>query len=142
MNWTRFALAGVAGFVVSFATGAIWHIPLFGDFYAEQIAEIARPGRGVGLIAVASVVRGFLFAYIYPLGYSGGSPLREGAKFGLLMGLVTAFPTAVYYSQVAFASMAFMWVELIFWVIQGPMIGVAIAYVFGSQAGAKAPAAE
>ena len=79
------------------------------------------------------VIQGFVMSYIYPLGYKGGPPAIEGAKFGLAMGLFTAMTAGVYFARFNFSSMSWFWMELIFFLIQGAIAGAVIGMVYGSQ---------
>lgn len=131
MNWSRFVIAGVAGFIVLFGLGFAWHVPIFGGFYAEQIFRIARPEMILPTIIIAEIIRAFILAYIYPIGYKGGSPVTEGAKFGIMLGLFTAMMPLIYFARYEYASMAFFWVEGAFFVIQGAIAGIVIALIYG-----------
>ncbi len=129
----KLVLAGVAGFVGMFAFGYIWHVPLLGEFYGQQTGPIALPEMAMPTIILAEIIRAFLLAYIYPLGYKGGSPGMEGHRFGVLMGLFTAMLPLVYVSQLNFASFNWFCVEGLFFVIQGAIAGLIVALIYGGQ---------
>ena len=133
MDVKKLVLGGVVGFVVLFGFGFIWHVPLLGGFYAEQTAAVALPQMVLPVIILAELIRGFLMAYAYPLGYKGGSPVVEGARFGLLMGLFTAMLPLIYVSRLNFSSFNWFWAEGAFFAIQGVLAGIAIAYVHGKR---------
>lgn len=135
MGVKKLVLGGAVGFVVLFAAGFIWHVPLLGGFYAEQTAAIALPEMVLPVIILAEIIRGFVMAYVYPLGYKGGSPVIEGARFGVLMGLFTAMLPLIYVSRLNFTSFNWFWAEGVFFLIQGALAGIAIAYVHGGKKG-------
>ena len=135
MNWNKFLLAGVVGSVVVFVIGWVWHVPLFGSFYAEQQATIRRGEVMMELIVLAEIVRGFVLAYIYPFGYKGGAPWLEGLRFGVILGLFACVGALVALSVLNFASPAWFWMQAIFLIIQQAAAGIGIAYVYGTQGG-------
>jgi len=80
---------------------------------------------------VAFLVEAFLLAFIYPIGYRGGSPRVEGIRFGMYMGFVVSFPHFFHtYAMVNVdfysAVLAIVWTVAI-WGIAG----ILIALVYG-----------
>ncbi|MCZ6556921.1 MAG: DUF1761 domain-containing protein [SAR324 cluster bacterium] len=131
MNWNRFILSGAAAFVVMFVMGFVWHVPLFGAYYAEQASALLKAEMVLPVIILAEVIRAFVLAYVYPLGYKGGAPLVEGGRFGLMMGLFTAMLPLIYVSRYNYTSFNWFWVEGLFFLIQGAAAGIIIAYIHG-----------
>jgi hypothetical protein len=131
MNWARFFLAAVVGYLVIVAAGGIWHLELFKAVYAEQLAKVLRPEPILPAIAGAEGARAILFALIYPVGYRGGAPWREGLRFGLLMALLSAAAFGIVFAQINVLSPTWLWMESVFFVIQGCIVGVVIAYCYG-----------
>jgi hypothetical protein len=66
---------------------------LMGDFYESAAGGAVREQPLLVPIGLAHLVVGFIMAYMYPKGYEGGSPLGEGLKFGVIIGLLWWFPT-------------------------------------------------
>jgi hypothetical protein len=131
MNWARFILASVVGYLVLVAAGGLWHLELFRAFYAQQLAAVARPGPLLPEIAAAEGVRAVGFALVYAIGYRGGPPWWEGLRFGLLMALLSAAVIVITYAQLKVASPAWVWMETAFFVIQCGIVGVVIGYCYG-----------
>ena len=135
MNWTRLSLAAAGGVVVMCGLHFVWHAPLFGNFYLEQNAAIRAPEIAVPGIFLAEAIRALVLAFIYPFGYKGGAPAMEGVRFGILMGLFSAMPLLIYVSRYNYSSFTWFWVEGLFFVIQGAIAGIVIAYIHGTGAG-------
>ncbi len=92
MNWTRIALAGVAGFVAYFILGGV----LFGmlPFLTTEFQKypaVYRSQEGqmkfMRLGMVAMLVAMLVLAIMYAMLYQGGSRMLEGASFGALIGI-------------------------------------------------------
>src|SRR5688572_6463972 len=76
------ALAGTY-LVLTFPIAAIWHLVLFPDVYA---AANLRPQPLVVLGLLSTVLQALVVAYVYPRIRGDGPPVREGMRFGLVMG--------------------------------------------------------
>jgi hypothetical protein len=138
MNWNKLVLSGVLGALVMVVIGYIWHVPLFGGFYNEQWSSVARPELILWVAVLGEILRGFLLAYIYPIGYKGGQPSMEGLRFGVLLGLFAAMLSLIYFGVFNFASAAWFWAEAAYAVIQTGAAGVVIGLAYGTQAGKAA----
>jgi hypothetical protein len=133
MNWTRCLIAGLVAAVVMVGVGILWHAVLFTAAY-DALMKAADPARLYPVAIVIEVIRGFLFAYIYPQGYRGGAPWMEGLRFGILMALVSAAIPALYISVLTVGSASWFWADMIFLLVQGAIAGIAIALVYGTAA--------
>lgn len=86
METKRFVAAWVVYLVLTFALGFTWHLVLFEDLY-RRLAVYSRLDDPIFALGVLSIlIQGAVLAWIYPRFQSGGSPIAEGLKFGLLMG--------------------------------------------------------
>ena len=130
MNWARFFLAAVVAYLIMVATGGLWHLELFKGFYAVQLAKVLRPEPIFPGIAAAEGVRAVVFALIYPIGYRGGAPWKEGLRFGLLMAFLSAAHFGITYSQFDVSTPAWLAMELVFFIAQCGIAGIAIAYCY------------
>jgi hypothetical protein len=137
MNWTRFIIAWLVGAVVLVAVGILWHAVLFSAAYDSMMKAVDTAKIYPVAIAV-EVIRGLLFAYIYPQGFKGGAPWMEGLRFGILMALVSAAIPALYLSVMTVSSASWFWADMVFLLVQGALAGVAIALVYGTVAGKPA----
>lgn len=77
----------VLGYVVpTFALGFLWHLVLFKENY--DALGVFRDDISVPLGLFTIIVQGLVLAYLYPLLYRGGPPLREGMRFGAIFGII------------------------------------------------------
>ncbi len=95
MNVKKFVLAWVAAVVVTFLLGVLWHLFLLADFNEVQEQALAREEPNMPVVIVGYLILGFLMAFVYPIGYKGGSPVKEGFRFGALIGLIWVLPMSV-----------------------------------------------
>ena len=83
----KYLLAAVAYVLVSFAIAAPWHFVLFHDLY-ESFGLYNRTAPIIPLGLLSMLLQGVTLALLYRRWYRGGHPVAEGARFGLLVGVV------------------------------------------------------
>ena len=99
----KFLLAGIAGFLVSFASGFVAHGMLLHNDYA-QIPNLMRTEADamnyLPFMLLSHLFKGFAFAWIYRQGISSGTPwLTQGVRFGIAVALLMTVPLyLVYYA--------------------------------------------
>ena len=98
MNARKMLQAWLAAFVVMYVLSFIWYMFIIAGYNEVQFAEVAREDMSMTLITLGYLVLTFLMSYMYPIGYRGGPPIKEGMRFGLLIGLVVSIPTALIFS--------------------------------------------
>ena len=139
MDTKKMILSTLAGFVAMFALAYLWHVIVMGSFYDEQFANTARAAPQFPFIVLAYLVLAILMAYIYPIGYKGGTAVSEGIKFGILIGLLSALPSnLVTYGVSNVPSLAGPIVDAIWHVLEQGVGGIVVALVYGRN---QAPAA-
>ena len=86
----RTLLGGLVAFLVLFfANWLLWGVVFMGTW--ENLSSVPMTTEPDMLwLTLGYLVLGWLFAYIYPLGYEGGGALAEGTRFGLVMWGVTS----------------------------------------------------
>ena len=89
MDRRKFFLAVIAYIVVTFAVAASWHLVFFKDLY-DQLGIFTRKEPLIPLGITSIVMQGLVLSYLYPIFFRGGSPLAQGLKFGLLIGVLMA----------------------------------------------------
>lgn len=94
----KLILATIIGSIVNFLMGGLFYMFLLADTLMKHMGQIYRPDYDFKMWAVGAgcFVGSLLLAIIYPRGYKGGSPMGEGLKFGLLMGLFAGLPTTFF----------------------------------------------
>ena len=136
MNVKKLVLASLAGFIIMFLLSGLWYMVLMSDYYHANFADVERAEPIFTSIVIGYLVLSFLLAYIYPFGYKGKSPLIEGLRFGLIMGLVIAIPSMLILYGVHTFPLTGTLIDIIFTIVQISIGGIVIGYVYGS--GAKA----
>jgi hypothetical protein len=80
-----YTLATLAFVIASFAVQAASHFAINAGHYAGIKFMRNAPIMEFGFLTM--VLQGAVLAYFYPLFYRAGSPVLQGLKFGLLMGV-------------------------------------------------------
>jgi hypothetical protein len=144
MNIARLALAALAGLVVEIVYGFVVYGMLLSNEFGKYPALYRSAETGPGylplmfgglLVAIAGA------AAIYAKGYEGGSGVAEGARFGVLLGLFTAFAFAnVNYGVLNMGRRLAVYTAVASFV-EWFLIGVAIGAVYKPSQTASRPAA-
>ena len=94
MNYSRIALAGLVATVVYFAIGFLLFalLPLADE--VRQFAAVYRTPESMKRVApvgmVALLLSMIALATLYALAFRDGSPVAQGVRFGLLVGVFAA----------------------------------------------------
>ena len=88
--------AWLGGFVAMFLLSYIWHEMIISGYNAMQYADVMRPMEDFSIIhiLIGYLILTFMMSYIYPLGNKGGPFLKEGLRFGVILGLLYTLPRA------------------------------------------------
>ena len=136
MNVKKLLIAWLAGFIIMSLLSGLWYMVLMSDYNHVQFADVERAEFLFIWIVIGYLALSLLMAYLYPIGYKGKSPTKEGLRFGLLMGLVIAIP----YSLILYATytipLTATLIDIVYQVVEITIVGIVIGYVYGS--GAKA----
>lgn len=94
----KLILSTIIGGIVLFILGWIFYGIIFMDFFTENYGNIMRSPDDFKLwaIIVANITQALFLSYIYPKGYKGGSPAKEGFMFGIAFGLLLSVPYVFY----------------------------------------------
>lgn len=126
---TRAVLLGVTYLVLTFPIAAVWHLGLFPQSMTGP-AFRAQPLFAMGLLS--TVLQAIVVAYLYPRLYRGGSPVREGLRFALILGTFIASYGVLAEAGKFDVGATGSWVlyEGAFFVVQWIIIGLAVAFVY------------
>lgn len=132
MTTGRFILAAIAYVVVTFAMAASWHLVFFKDLY-DQLAIFTRKDPLIPLGVVSILTQALVLAYLYPALYKGGSPAKEGLKFGLLIGVLMASVAVFAEAGKQNVSSLTTWLvfETAYYLLQFGLLGVIIGLIYG-----------
>jgi len=84
--------------IVLFLLGWVIYGMLFADFFKEYFGHMQRSETDMKIwaFALANFGQAFMMYLIYSKGYQGGSPVMEGIKFGILIGLFWTIPYVLF----------------------------------------------
>ena len=141
---TNLLKAGLGAFVAMFLLSYLWYGVIASGYYDTNFSGIARAAEEMSMasIALGYLLLGFLLAYAFPYGYSGGSATTEGLRFGLLMGLIIALPQAFINSGAYDVALQASLVDAVYRLVEITVGGVVTAMLYGSGAAEASPAAE
>jgi hypothetical protein len=121
---------GLAAYVVpTFALGFLWHLVFFAQQY--QALQIYRPDVIIPLGLLAMFIQGTILSWLFPkiMDDSGQSWLKQGLKFGLLVGVFAwSYSTIAVAAKHAMTSVPlFLELETGFTVLHYAIVGPLIA---------------
>ncbi len=134
MDTKKLLTAWISSFIVMFSLSGLWYMILMSDYYNEQYTAIERAAPLFAWIVLGYLVLSFLMTYIYPLGYKGNSPMKEGLRFGFFMGLIIALPMGLIYHAVYTFPLSGTLIDIIYQVVEKTIGGGVIGFVYGSSA--------
>jgi len=131
----KLILSTIVGGIVFFILGWILYGVLFMKTlgFGDDYSAIMRTPDDYKLwaIIVGGFVEAFFLAWIYPKGYSGGSPTKEGFMFGLMIGLLLSVPFVFFmWAQYPITYNAAVW-NGFFCLVMTIVVGVVIGLIYG-----------
>ena len=97
MDGKKLIYATLAGFAVMWILSGIWYMVVMKDFFEEAMAGVYNANAileepNLIFIAIGYLIYALIMAYIFPIGYKGGSAVTEGLKFGAIVGVLITVP--------------------------------------------------
>lgn len=135
MNWIRFGIAVFVSWFIYAIGGAVWHEVIFASEYTEWVFGLERLTMPVGYHLITYLMRGIVFVYIYHILYKGGTPIITGARFGFLIGMVTALTVASYFWVFNIPSPMWLFMEFVYNVGRDILMGMVVAIIIGKDQG-------
>lgn len=128
----KFILATIVYSIISLILGVTWHFALFKELYHE-LGIYNREPPIIPLGFASMIIQGVILAYLYPLFYKGGSPIKQGIKFGLIMGLfLFSVSTLANGAKIQVTSMStWLAIQTGFHLSQFILVGAGIGLVYG-----------
>jgi hypothetical protein len=128
----KFAIAATGSLIVMLILAWLWHDVILKSFYLEHLTN--RLTEPIGLfILLGFLILAMLMSYMYPLGYKGGSPLKEGLRFGVVVGLLWFLPFNVLMIGVVGKSGVLVVVDGLWRIVEQGAGGIVIGYVYRSK---------
>src|SRR3989339_1867126 len=132
MNKKKIIFAVFAAFVVMFVLSGLWHMVILGDFYTSNDVALARTEVNMLPVVLGVFILTFLMAVIYPSVYKGGSPLKEGFRFGAVIGIIWALPMQLVFHGIWNYPLSGVLVDSAWHIVEHGLGGIVIAYIFGT----------
>ena len=131
--------AWLGAFVVMFLLSFVWYGLLMYEYNVENYAEVNLPEEefSMTLLVVGYLIQAFMLSYIYPIGFGGGSAVKEGLRFGLILGALFTLPGIFIFAAVYKMPLPANIVNALYHLVEFAAGGIVIAKVYGS--GAAAP---
>ncbi len=133
MDLKKFSMAVVGGFFAMFIPGGLWHMLIMHNFYEKYGGDSGLAEPNMLFIILGVLILAALMAYIYPLGYKGGSPLKEGLRFGVVIGLLWILPYNVIMIGVMGTAKTLVVVDALWHIFEQGIGGIVIGYVYRSK---------
>jgi hypothetical protein len=131
MNTKKFLWASLAGTLVMFLLGGLWHALLLKDFYAAQFGATARSEPAVFFSFLGYLSLAILMSLVFPAANKGGSALKEGSRFGTLMGLLSHLPfSLVFYANTTTYTLSHVLLDGAWHIVEQGMGGIVIALIY------------
>ena len=130
----KFLLAWGVYVVLTFAIAASWHLAIFKEVY-DHLGIYTRKEPIIALGVLTMVIQGTVMAYLYPLYYRGGKPLRQGALFGVIMGAFLGSYAVLADAAKNEVSSLSTWIALesVYYILQFAVVGAAIGLIYGEK---------
>lgn len=133
MDFKKFSMATVGGFFAMFIPGGLWHMLIMKDFYEKYAGDSALAEPNILFIILGVLILSALMAYMYPQGYKGGSPLKEGLRFGVVIGILWVLPINVIMIGVMGTTKTLVLVDTLYHMVGQGIGGIVIGYIYGSK---------
>ncbi|MGH7547582.1 MAG: hypothetical protein ACREMM_05345 [Gemmatimonadales bacterium] len=129
---SKFWIAAASYLVLTFVIAAGWHLALFKDVYA-RLGVFTRPRPIIPLGILSMVLQAAVVAYLYPFFYRGGTPLAEGAMFGLLLGVFMGSNAVLAEAGKNEVGSLGTWIALegVYYLLQFTLVGLVVGLVYG-----------
>lgn len=129
----KLILGTIVGGVIQFLIGGLVYMVILADFYSKHFQLLYRPVYDFKMwaIIVGCVTYAFFLSLIYPKGYKGGSPVSEGMKFGIYIGLLMSVPYVFFFWASYKVSYVGIAVDGIVGLISTIITCIAIALIYG-----------
>lgn len=135
MNLRKFLTAALGYIVVTFVFAAGWHLILFKELY-DQLGIFTRKEPLIYLGFISMILQGFVLAFVYPYFGKHESPVRDGLRFGVLMGVFLGSSAVFAEAGKQEVSSLSTWIllESIYYLLQFSVVGMVIGSVYGRPA--------
>ena len=142
MDTKKMIMAWLGGFLVMFVLGGIWHNIVMMDYNMAAYADVtlSEDEFSLALIAVGYLILSFMMSYMYPIGFGGGSAIKEGLRFGVMLGIFMSFSKAFIFAGAYKMPLDANLYDAVYHVAELAIGGIVIAKIYGLGGGNEASA--
>jgi hypothetical protein len=130
VRFRNLGLSTVVAFLAIFILSTIWNEVVVDNQFLQAFELPARSEQRTAIVA-GHVLLALMMAYMYPIGYSGASPWKEGMRFGALLGAVTMLPLALTFYGVMETALLGLLVDAAWHIIMLGTAGILIGLTYG-----------
>lgn len=124
----------VGAFVVMYAIGFLFHVIIAEEYIKMIFENVVKPGahhENMWGITVDYLIVALAMAWIYPKGYASGSPVAEGLRFGLIIGILVHISAAFGLSATMDISLGGILGDKMWHVVETIFGGITIGLISG-----------
>ena len=142
MDTKKMIMAWLGGFLVMFVLGGIWHNIVMMDYNMAAYADVilSEEEFSLALIAFGYLILSFMMSYMYPIGFGGGSAIKEGLRFGVMLGIFMSFSKAFIFAGAYKMPLDANLYDAVYHVAELAIGGIVIAKIYGLGGGNEASA--
>jgi len=126
MDIKKLLLTAVPGGFGMWVVAGVWHNLIMAHLYAEVHAT----HDGIGLLLIAYLILALLMSYLYQLSYRGGSPIMEGVKIGVVVGILWVFPHGLAMAGAHDESLPYVFKNTAWHIVEQGVGGLLIGLVY------------
>ena len=147
MDGKKLIYSALAGFAVMFILSGVWYMVVMMEYYEKAMAGIYNASAileepNLVFIAIGYFIYALIMAYMFPIGFKGGSAVSEGLKFGAIVGVLITVPLTFVNMGLLSVSPGPALVDSIYQIVEKAIGGIVIAKVYGGGASVSEPAEE
>ena len=126
--------AWLGSFVVMFLLSFVWYGWLMMEYNMVNYAEVNLPMEdfSMPLLVVGYLIQAFMLSYIFPIGFGGGPAVKEGIRFGVILGILFALPGAFIFAAVYKMPLPANIMNAVYHIVEFAAGGIVIAKIYGS----------
>ena len=125
----KMLLGSILGGLGMWIVAGIWHNLIMANLYEEVHAK----HEGIGILLISYFILALFMAYLYPFLNKSNKPLKEGVKLGVIIGLLWVFPHGLAMVGAHETSIAYVFKNSIWHMVEQGIGGIIIAYIYGKQ---------
>ncbi|MDH4184020.1 MAG: hypothetical protein OEV92_07355 [Nitrospinota bacterium] len=122
----KMAAATLAGGFVMWVTAGLWHNLIMPSLYADLHAK----HEGIFMLLLAYFILALFMAYLYPMGFKGKHPVKDGLWLGALVGLIWVFPHGLAMAGAHGEPLAYLFKNSVWHMVEQGIGGIVVAVVY------------